>query len=826
MKGPLSIALVLALLLALRGFAQSAPRSIPSLSEEGEELTVRDASPRGLVTFAGTSGRGILLPATAGGNARERALGFVASYGKAFGLQTAKQVQVLRSSRDKHGIDHVRLQQVHGGVPVRGAELIVHLKGPRVLVANGHVLDDLPDTVSPVQPASIATLAAQRLIQKHLPDAVGVTVRFSEPHLEILNRALLGEPGRHPSHLAWFIEAMGPGLRQLIWIDAKSGVILLSFSQRTEAKARMVYTAGHTQTLPGTLVRPEGGAATADVDVDDAYDFAGSTYDYYQTTHGRDSFDDAGATIVSTTHYCETGSCPTFHNAFWDGTQMAYGDGFASADDVVGHELTHAVTERTAGLLYYNQSGALNESFSDIFGESIDLTNGAGTDTPQVRWLLGEDLPIGALRNMMTPGAFSDPGKLSDSSFVCSARAWTDSSDNGGVHQNSGVPNHAYALMVDGGTYNGRTITGIGLDKAAKIQYRALTEYLTSGANFIDDVNALNQSCADLTGTDGISGSDCVAVSDALLAVEMNQTWPCSGATSTPAMCPSGIPSYTAFDGFEAGDGNWTATNAAGSWNRASGFASRGTMSQEGQDGATISDHRLTMTVPVLVPAGGRFFFDHAFEFESGLSSSYDGGVLEYSTNGGGSWTDAFSLIDAGQTYGGTISSDYSNPLAGRLAFVRSTFGYTGTRLSLSSLAGQSIQFRFRIGTDANLDSLGWFVDNAAIYSCVSSAFTDAPLVAQSTGIRRIHIVELRSRIDSLRILNGLAPFSWTDPTILAGTTPLRAAHITEMRTALAAVYAALGLAGPSYTDPGLAAGTVVTTSHVAEVRAAVENLE
>ena len=186
------------------------------------------------------------------------------------------------------------------------------------------------------------------------------------------------------------------------------------------------------------------------------------------------------------------------------------------------HELTHAVTQYSADLIYYKQSGALNESFSDIFGETIDLTNSGGTDTAAVRWLLGEDIPgIGAIRNMIDPTAFGDPGKVSDSQYRCSSIV-----DNGGVHINSGVPNHAYALMVDGGTYNGFAITGIGLTKAGKIQYRALTRYLVSGSKFLDDYLALQQSCTDLIGTASISASDCTEVKKALDAVEMSKT-PC-----------------------------------------------------------------------------------------------------------------------------------------------------------------------------------------------------------------------------------------------------------------------------------------------------------
>ena len=391
-------------------------------------------------------------------------------------------------------------------------------------------------------------------------------------------------------------------------------------------------------------------------------DFAGQTYDYFFINHSRDSFDNAGGQLGSSVQYRHPSAPGTpYQNAFWNGTQMVYGEGFASADDVVAHELSHAVTERSANLLYYNQSGALNESFSDIFGETIDLTNGVGNDGPGVRWQLAEDLSIGAIRHMMTPTLFGDPGKLSDTAqFVCRSDAWTsDSADSGGVHSNSGVPNHGYALMVDGGTYNGRTVTGIGLAKAAKVQYRALTTYLTSGSGFADNAQALNQSCSDLIGTLGITSADCAQVATALLAVEMANPWPCAGATPPPAtFCPTGgAPTPIFADGFESGGANWTpSSTSVNNWEIIGDFAKDGTRSVYGEDVGTTSDHRVAMTNAVVLPGAARLSFDHAFEFEhQGSTFYYDGGVLEYSTNGT-TWVDAGPLIDGGQAYNGTLA--------------------------------------------------------------------------------------------------------------------------------------------------------------------------
>src|SRR5262249_52704555 len=199
--------------------------------------------------------------------------------------------------------------------------------------------------------------------------------------LEIFNQEML-EPVDAPTRLAWFIEAGRLDLREFIWIDAHTGMLLLQFSQLADALNRGIYTASGTGTLPGTLIRTEGGVPTGDNDADKAYDFAGDTFYYYAIQHGRNSFDNQRGTMRPTVHYCPTNNNCNYGNAFWNGTQMVYGNGFSAALDVDAHELTHAVTQHSANLFYYMQSGALNESYSDIFGETVDLLNGSGTNTP------------------------------------------------------------------------------------------------------------------------------------------------------------------------------------------------------------------------------------------------------------------------------------------------------------------------------------------------------------------------------------------------------------------------------------------------------------
>ncbi len=489
----------------------------------GKQVQVTRSPVTGLAIFiAAEEGFPIPTGIDPSASTLEHALIFLQRFGAAFGLKREDVQLVEVSGPDEVGLRYVRLQQIHDGLPVIPGELTAHLQGAAVTAVLARTLPDLENfptvpTVSAAEALDEAKNVRPYGKREKLTDA-----SLSVPQLVIYNRALLEErAGRRPT-LAWLIEARKPEVREFILVDALQRKVLVHFNQLEAALQRTVYDAKSTASLPGTLCHTEGGAPSANSDCNFAYTYAGDTYNYFLTRHGRDSYDDAGASFISTVEYCPSANQCPYQNAYWDGEQMVYGQGFSVADDVDAHELTHAVTQYSANLHYYKQSGALNESFSDIFGETIDLTNNGGTDTAAVRWLLGEDIPsIGAIRNMMDPTAFGDPGKVSDRQYQCSSVF-----DSGGVHTNSGVPNHAYALMVDGGSYNGFTITGIGLTKAGKIQYRALTQYLVSGSKFLDDYLALQQSCTDLTGTADISASDCAAVKKALDAVQMSKT-PC-----------------------------------------------------------------------------------------------------------------------------------------------------------------------------------------------------------------------------------------------------------------------------------------------------------
>jgi Zn-dependent metalloprotease len=251
------------------------------------------------------------------------------------------------------------------------------------------------------------------------------------------------------------------------------------------APLRTVHDAHGTQDLPGAVVRSEGQEPTGDAATDEAYDGLGATWSLYQVVYGRDSLDGQGLALDATVHYGRD-----YDNAFWDGTQMVFGDGdgvvfrrFTVAVDVIGHELTHGVTELTAGLVYQGQSGALNESVSDVFGSLVKQRT-LGQDAASADWLIGEGLFVDgihgvALRSMKAPGtAYDDPALGKDPQPATMDGYIETTDDNGGVHLNSGIPNHAFYLAAV-------AAGGAAWDGAGQVWYDVLTGgSLPSDADF------------------------------------------------------------------------------------------------------------------------------------------------------------------------------------------------------------------------------------------------------------------------------------------------------------------------------------------------------
>jgi bacillolysin len=441
-----------------------------------------------------------------------------------------EELTLIDVHTDDLGMTHYKYIQSLNGIPIDGSEFLVHTdKDGIVKVTNGKLR---PDALTKMKDKTKATLTEQEALElawKH----IGLTKKETEVKEEI--PTLLKEKSDVPNtveksklvvyekdgdyYLAYKVELQFiypyPG-NWKIYVDAKNGQIVDAYNAVADGattgygygvlgdyKTLNTYysngiyylyditkpmsgvietrTAQNGTSLPGSYSVDSNNAWTAysqGADVDAHY-YAGVVYDYYKNTHNRNSFDNNGSTIRSTVHYGYK-----YNNAFWNGVQMVYGDGDGSvfaplsgALDVVAHEITHAVTDYTAGLEYRDQPGALNESMSDVFGYFVEPND----------YLIGEDVYTpgvsgDALRSLSNPEAYGQPAHMDDYVYT--------SEDNGGVHTNSGIPNKAAYL----------TITSIGKAKAEKIYYRALTVYLTSTSDFSDARAALLQSAADLYG--------------------------------------------------------------------------------------------------------------------------------------------------------------------------------------------------------------------------------------------------------------------------------------------------------------------------------------
>jgi Zn-dependent metalloprotease len=281
-------------------------------------------------------------------------------------------------------------------------------------------------------------------------------------------------------------------------------------------KRRTVFDAGHGMRLPGKLVRSEGEGASKDVAVNEAYDGAGSTYDFYGAAYDRNSIDNKGMRLDSSVHYSTE-----YDNAFWNGQEMVYGDGdgdlfqrFTISVDVIGHELTHGVTAAEANLDYENEPGALNESFSDVFGSLVKQWS-KNQAADQADWLIGEGLFTPkvkgmALRSMKSPGtAYDDPVLGKDPQPADMSGFYTGTDDDGGVHINSGIPNRAFYLAAT-------AIGGFAWEKAGLIWYTALRDRLRHDASFATAAAALVGVARELFGE---NGGEQRAVSDAWTVV-------------------------------------------------------------------------------------------------------------------------------------------------------------------------------------------------------------------------------------------------------------------------------------------------------------------
>ncbi|WP_375756371.1 M4 family metallopeptidase [Corallococcus exercitus] len=436
-------------------------------------------------------------------------------------LKGAGELSSRRFHVDARGQAHERLTQTFQGVPVFGAAAIVHLG------VNGAVEGVTDRLVRDLKVETTPRLKADEAIQRAVAaqEATG-SVLTGAPRADL---QILADTKN--TRLTWRVQLETvdvDGLPSMpnVFIDARTGDTVWGFDNLQTSRNRKTYTAKNRTTLPGTLVRSEGQGASGDAVLDQAHDNAGFTYDFYANVFGRDSYDGMGTPLTSSVHYSKN-----YVNAFWNGTQMVYGDGDGAQSnaltvlDVVGHELTHAVTDTSSELIYANESGALNEAMSDIFGASIEAYRDGAVNANT--WKIGEEC--------WTPGTagdalryMNDPAIAGDYDYY--PTRYTGTSDSGGVHWNSGIANLAFHLMVQGGTHpRGKTSNVVpaldassyaSIQKGAAIFYRANTVYLTPGSTFSDARAATAQAAADLYGSSAVAS--------------VNEAWTAVGVAAPP----------------------------------------------------------------------------------------------------------------------------------------------------------------------------------------------------------------------------------------------------------------------------------------------------
>lgn len=288
--------------------------------------------------------------------------------------------------------------------------------------------------------------------------------------------------------------------RRLLWPETVASLLT-----NMEGKYREVYDMqnrpNRRDLLPGKLVRREGGEPVEDPAVNEAYDYSGYTYDFFNEIFNRDSLDDSGLTIISSVHLDVN-----YNNAFWNGSQMAYGDGdnivfhrFTKGLDVIGHELTHGIVSFTSRLVYRNEAGAINEHLADVFGSLVKQWV-LKQDVTTADWLIGNDIIIPAptrrgIRDMKNPGTayINDPDlNGTDPQPDHILKKYTGAQDNGGVHINSGIPNKAFceaAIKMGGNAW----------ERAGRIWYEAMLQ-LTPNSNFESLVKTTRDICTGLYG--------------------------------------------------------------------------------------------------------------------------------------------------------------------------------------------------------------------------------------------------------------------------------------------------------------------------------------
>ena len=661
--------------------------------------------------------------------AQQKSLDYLARYAQDNGYYRLEQ-RVSKVEIDELNMAHTRVQQTVNGVPVWGGEAIVHLQkdGSLFTVTDNLVKNIFVDTTPTLSEKVAVEMALSRFRGRDNLTAepvVDMWVWADKDQAQLVYRVQLRrEDGTAQTSMPVYFINAHTGAKVFSYDNLQtqtssgSGVSLYSGTvPLTTYKSGTSYYLEDVGRKVGTFNYNNGTTTAARyTDADNIWDSTAQkagvdaqygqikTYDYYLNVHGRNGIDGSGgpgattsingttALITSRVHYSTN-----YNNAYWNGSYMTYGDGNGTTFtplvtlDIAGHEMTHGVTERTANLTYSGESGALNESMSDVFGAMVERSvQGESANT----WLIGEQCYTpgtagDALRYMNNPHLASNSGYTADDDPDHYAERYTGTSDNGGVHINSGISNYVFYLVAKGGTHHrsGLTVTGIGADDAAKIWYKALTAYMTASTNF---AGARTATLNAATAIFGATSTQYATVCQAWTAAGVGTS--CTAPTPTPTPTPGGTNLLTN-GGFEASIAPWVMSGtgafyvANGSTPQAgTGYAYFGTANSV--TGQTYQQ----LTIPSTATSANLSFWLNTTTAETTTTTKYDYLYVEVRNSAG-------TLLTTLATYS---NLDKNTAYAQKGPF------------SLLAYKGQTVRVQFRNTTDSSLITT-FRVDTAAL---------------------------------------------------------------------------------------------------------------
>lgn len=643
---------------------------------------------------------------------------------------------------------HTRVRQTVNGIPVWEGEAIVHLRSDGSLVRitdgfrEGITVNTTPN-FSQKEALRFAANAYTGRAQQTDPSTIDLYVYRGDirDHLVYRVETPRLDGTRHTSAPVIFIDAHTgekvfeyDNLQTGTGNSLYSGTVTIDTSQsgatyymedltRKMGTFNMNNTGNTTTGTGGTQSRFSGtddvwgvsgtGANTEDAGVDAHYG-ARWTYDYFLNVHGRNGINGSGgpgttaaaansgtSLITSRVHF---GS--NYNNAFWYQNKMTYGDGNGSTFsplttvDIAGHEMTHGVTQFTANLTYANESGALNESMSDVFGAMTELYSRGGTVTSDT-WKIGEQsyTPAtsgDALRYMDNPHLAGNGGYTSNDDPDHYSERYTGTADSGGVHINSGIANHAFYLAANGGTHHlsGVVVTGMGTTDAARIWYRALSVYMTSGTNFSAARTAMLNAVTDLFGS---SSAQYTQTQTAWCAVGVGACP--AGPTPTPTPTPSATPTPTpgaellVNGGFETSASPWVGSGN-GYFYTANGNSPHGGTGYVyfGVNNRASGQSYQTVSIPASA-AGTLTFWLNVTSSETTTTTQYDKLFVEVRNTSG-------SLLTTLATYSNLNKTTQGN--------------YSQKSFNVAAYKGQTVRIQFRSTMDSSITTT-FRVDDASL---------------------------------------------------------------------------------------------------------------